>query len=40
VLSNFTISSIAPTLFGRKTENCFTSGPSSLELVCGKLAVI
>src|SRR5206468_2888038 len=40
VLSSFTISSIAPTLFGRNTENCFTSGPSSLELVWGRLAVI
>src|SRR5260370_40926618 len=35
-LSNFTISSMAPTLFGRKTENCFTSGPSRFEVVLGK----
>src|SRR5215510_12241285 len=38
VLSSFTISSIAPTLFGRNTENCFTSGPSNFETVCGRLA--
>ena len=38
VLSSFTISSIAPTLFGRNTENCFTSGPSNFEIVCGKSA--
>src|SRR5207247_6848375 len=36
VLSTFTISSIAPTLFGRKTENCLTSGPSIFEVVSGK----
>src|SRR6266404_5856345 len=35
-LSTFTISSIAPTLFGRKTENCLTSGPSIFEVVSGK----
>src|SRR5882724_5130148 len=40
VLSNFTRSSIAPTLFGRKTENCFTSGPSIFEVVCGKSTAI
>src|ERR1700680_2256627 len=34
--SNFTISSIAPTLFGRKTENCRTSGPLIFEVVSGK----
>src|SRR5260370_2981485 len=34
--SNFTISSIAPTLFGRKTENCRTSGPPIFEVVSGK----
>ena len=27
---------MAPTLFGRKTENCLTSGPSRLEVVLGK----
>src|SRR5438094_5893461 len=31
---------MAPTLFGTNTENCFTSGPSSVEIVCGKLAGI
>src|SRR5213592_4974430 len=36
VLSTFTISSIAPTLFGRKTENCLTSGPPIFEVVSGK----
>src|SRR5215469_7497959 len=36
VLSNFTISSIAPTLFGRNTENCFTSGPPIFDVVSGK----
>jgi hypothetical protein len=25
-----------PTLFGRKTENCLTSGPSIFEVVSGK----
>src|SRR5439155_1298537 len=30
------MSSIAPTLFGRKTENCFTSGPPIFEVVSGK----
>src|SRR5436190_6305885 len=39
-LSSFTMSSIAPTLFGRKTENCFTSGPPIFEVVSGKLTVI
>src|SRR5205809_4349163 len=34
--SNFTTSSIAPTLFARKTENCFTSGPSRFEVVLGR----
>ena len=34
--SNFTTSSIAPTLFAKKTENCFTSGPSRFEVVLGK----
>jgi hypothetical protein len=27
-------------LFGRKTENCFTSGPSIFEVVCGKSTAI
>src|SRR5438477_6536388 len=27
---------MAPTLFGKKTENCRTSGPSILEVVSGK----
>src|SRR5437762_11245666 len=36
LLSIFTMSSIAPTLFGRKTENCFTSGPPIFEVVSGK----
>src|SRR5437762_10488702 len=40
LLSIFTMSSIAPTLFGRKTENCFTSGPPIFEVVSGKLTVI
>src|SRR5262249_26075729 len=40
VFSSFTTSSIAPTLFGRNTENCFTSGPSIFEVVSGKLTVI
>src|SRR5436305_13934170 len=34
-LSNFTTSSMAPTLFGRNTENCRTSGPPILEVVSG-----
>src|SRR5438105_10342959 len=34
--SNFTTSSIAPTLFAKKTENCFTNGPSRFEVVLGK----
>ena len=37
LLSSFTISSIAPTLLGRKTENCFTSGPSIFEVISGNL---
>src|SRR5207248_4349615 len=40
VLSSFTTSSIAPTLLGRKTENCFTSGPSIFDVVSGNLTVI
>src|SRR4051812_46767597 len=32
---SFTTSSMAPTLFGRKMENCVTSGPSIFEVVCG-----
>src|SRR5437660_10541856 len=40
VLSNFTTSSTAQSMFGRKTENCFTNGPSIVEVVSGKLAVI
>jgi len=27
---------MAPTLFGRKTENCLTSGPSRFEVVLGE----
>ena len=34
--SSFTMSSMAPTLFAKKTENCFTSGPSRFEVVLGK----
>ena len=30
----------SPTLFGRKTENCFTSGPSIFEVDSGKSTVI
>src|SRR3954449_3715484 len=30
------ISSMAPTLLGRKTENCLTSGPSRLDVVSGR----
>ena len=40
VFSNFTTSNIAPTLFGRNTENCFTSGPSIFEVVPGRFEVI
>jgi len=40
VLSSFTISSIAPTLFGRKMENCLTSGPPILEVVSGESRAI
>src|SRR5207244_11272414 len=40
VFSSFTTSNIAPTLLGRNTENCFTSGPSIFEVVSGKLTVI
>src|SRR5262249_12227269 len=40
VASNFTMSSIAPTLLGRKIENCFTSGPAIFEVVDGRLAAI
>src|SRR2546430_12172874 len=36
VWSNFTTSIIAPTLFGKKIENCLTRGPSIFELVCGR----
>src|SRR2546423_3909712 len=36
VWSSFTTSIIAPTLFGKKIENCLTSGPSIFELVCGR----
>src|SRR5437763_1931327 len=28
---------MAPTLFGRNTENCLTRGPSILEIVSGEL---
>ena len=34
--NSFTTSSIAPTLFGRKIENCLTRGPSNFEVVCGR----
>src|SRR5260370_27190616 len=40
VFSNFTTSNIAPTLFGRNTENCFTSGPSIVEVISGRFEVI
>src|SRR5437868_14426420 len=39
-MRSFTTYSIATTLFGRKTENCFTNGPSIFEVVSGKFAVI
>src|SRR5258708_132247 len=34
-----TISSRAPTLFRRKTENCFTQGPDVFSLICGSSVV-
>src|SRR3954453_18147538 len=34
-LMSLIMSSIAPTLFGRNTENCLTSGPSRLEVISG-----
>ena len=38
--SSFTMSSIAPTLFVRKIENCLTSGPPIFDVVSGNFAVI
>jgi hypothetical protein len=31
---------MAPTLFGRKIENCFTSGPPVFDVVSGNFAVM
>ena len=39
-LRSFTRSSIAPTLLGRKMENCLTSGPPILEVVSGESRAI
>src|SRR5437016_6603173 len=40
VFSSFTMSSMAPTLFGKKTENCRTCGPPIFEVVSGKSRAI